>query len=470
MSPSPDAKTRLDVRWLCAGGALVALSRWLVHPAWPDSTDALGFVLGMSGAFDLARFQPQFPGYPLFVWPGRALVSLGLSGVGAATLLSALASGCTAAALGRIADRLAGPRAALGAMALHAVAFGPWWLGSSALSESLGLALAAASICFSLDDRSLLAGVCGGLLLGARASYAPLLIAAALLSRDRVRLAIAAVLSALAWLLPFAAQQGARDLLALGVTHLRGHFDTWGGAVTTRPDLSARLFAFARGLFFDGLAPQPMALAAALLFISAAIVLPAPTRLDHGLVRRALLLLAPYALWVFFGQNLLEQPRHLLPLAEGLIVVAACVAGPRQPLLLASCSLAVLAASLPLLLERKRTPPAGVQAAEWLLQRPDSARTLIAAGRSARIFRAFAAPVQVQEHAALSDLTTTLARMPVYPRAIFVTDEIDLRSGRPELPIPARWHTLPGPTFCRDPRLDRARPCLTLTQLAWSTP
>ena len=427
-------------------GAGVAASRWLVRPAVPDDTDAFGFALGMGETYDLSLFQPQFPGYPVFVFAGKVLCWCGLSGLAAATLLAALSSGAAAVALGLIAWKLAGDfRAAVAAAALHAVAFLPWLLGSSALSDGPGLALAAGALAALLWERALLAGLLGGLLLGTRLSYLPLLLP--LLARRR---AVQGLLAAtLAWLCPFVAFFGPRTLFGEGLTHLRGHFTGFGGSIATRPSLVQRGEALFRGLFYDGLAPSLWALGAlAVLLVLTARRKPA--------AKPFLAALAPYGVWAFLGQNLIEQPRHLLPLVEGLLVLLALLLEPRW---VAAAALILAAASAPLLLERLRTPPAAAQAAAWIAAHGQPAHALVAARRSARFFRA--AGLQTQEHFALSDVIGTLARMDSLPQPIWLTSELSA--------APAdHWTLSPGPAFCRDARLGRAQPCLSLVQLSWS--
>src|SRR5277367_6222085 len=62
---------------LSAGALVTFLTRWLVRPAFPDDYDSINFLFGMSRGYDLAQFQPQFPGYPVFVALGHALHGLG---------------------------------------------------------------------------------------------------------------------------------------------------------------------------------------------------------------------------------------------------------------------------------------------------------------------------------------------------------------------------------------------------------
>src|SRR5438445_29926 len=70
---------------------------------------------------------------------------------------------------------------------------------------------------------------------------------------------------------------GPRAYVALGRAHVAGHFAEWGGSIATRPDIGARLYAFVRDLFYDGIAPS-LALAAFVAALAIALVLVRPSR------------------------------------------------------------------------------------------------------------------------------------------------------------------------------------------------
>lgn len=480
-------------RWLLGGltGAVV-LSRWLLRAEVPDDYDSFGFVLGMGRKYDLGLFQPQFPGYPVYVALGAGFCRLGVPALAAAAAISSVASGVSGAGLAICARRLAGTGAAVAVLALHLVAWLPWLLGGGAWSEPLGMALAV--MAFALLALPVpwpgASGFCAGLLLGVRASYWPLvlsLLVLALMQRapqpeDRRRrpwrVLIGAAVGVVVWAVPFLAFVGPRRLFELGTTHLAGHFGQWGGTVATRPDVLERARACLRGLFFDGVAPSWPALAGIVIVVAVVVAVTAlwahRRRRTRGLIPGArfaagtiLVVLAPYALWAFLAQNVTEQPRHLLPLVEGELLLLGCYLAPHR-LAVAGVCLLIAAVSAPLALERHRVPPAAAQAAAWVARNEPPARTLIAAGRSSRFFETLG-ETPVRQHLLLADLIVDLGRLARWPEVILVTSEIDLHSGAgPTSPLPRYWHVRPGPTFCRDPRIDRAQPCLSLSQLVWS--
>lgn len=125
--------------------------------------------------------------------------------------------------------------------------------------------------------------------------------------------------------------------------------------------------------------------------------------------------------------------------------------------------------SLPLALDHHLTPPAAEQAAEWVRAHHEPETTAIMGTRSTRFFQETGAPFTVRGHSTLAEVVVDLSRFDRFPKTILLTSEVDLHSGGgPTSPLPARWHIEEGQTFCRDARIDRAQPCLTLSELTWS--
>jgi hypothetical protein len=472
--------SRHEDAWLAAICVAITATRWLTRAIAPDDPDSFGFILGMSQRYDLEALQPHFPGYPVYIALGRILCRLGVSGLGAATAISTVASGLGGFGLFVCARRLFGARGAFGSLALYAVAWLPWFLGGGAQSESLALALTLLAYAALLIPvpRPMLGGALAALVLGTRASYWPLIMTFVAVAfyelpsrRQRARLVFGLGFGVLAWAVPFVAMIGIRPLWDLGSAHVRGHFGWWGGSIATRPELLDRAGAFFRDWLFDGFAPSAWVLTAVAALTIAVLrgrSKATPQETGENLRRAATLIgvvFAPYALWVFLAQNVAEQPRHVLPLVVGsLLPLGAALA--RNFLALAAVVVLACVANGPLAVERHRTPPAAGQAAEWLELHAVPAETAIMADRSWRFFSALPGDFTVRKHAWLSEVVVDLARFERYPSAIWLTSEIDLHSGEGETaPIPSLWEITNGPTFCRDPRIDRAQPCLRLRTL-----
>jgi hypothetical protein len=457
--------TRTSERaWVGAAALAVAASRFLLRARTVGSYDAIGFLRGIQH-FDVARLQPHFPGYPVYVALARAARAFGLSPLDAATLISALMAGVTTLAVWRLGRALGGRAGGACATGLYAGAALPWLLGGAPLPESTAVAFGAWAFALLVDPeraRPAAGAVCAALMLGARPDYAPLalswlLVALFVVERDRAALRRAAILGPLAicaWLLPLTALVGPARLFALGRTHLAGHFEAWGGSIATRPGLGLRASAFVRDLFFDGLAPNPALLAALVTLILAALLWRARRGGWSRAGKVALLVAAPYALWVFFGQNVIEQPRHLLPLVVMLLVGLGALLGAQPAFAVTAIALVGLA-SAPLVRERVRSVPAALQAARYVEAHYPPDQVVVFGAKSIRFFEWAAPEVPTRTRTWLSEVDVDLERLDRLPPHVLVTDELT--------PDPARAARLGAPiTFCRDPRLDRARPCLSL--------
>jgi hypothetical protein len=434
-------------RLLVAAAALsVGATRFIFRARVPDDYDSIGFVRALD-QFDLAKLQPHFPGYPVYVALAKSAHALIADPLLAATLVSSVASAVTTAAL----YTLAGPFA----LALYAAAWLPWLLGGAALAESTAIMFAAlAFACVSGRDgvntstcsraRLVAGGLAMGVMLGTRASYWPLVVSFLWLVRSRLAPAALGLIVGIAvWLVPFVAITP--QVFTLGRTHLSGHFGTWGGSVVTQPNVLARLFAFARGLFYDGFAPMwPLSIALAVLVI---VCRPRPAR-------RMWIVAVPYALWALLAQNVMAQPRHLLPL-----VVIACVAlgllFQERRYLGVVATVVMLAASLPLAWARAHGDPAAARAARWVASHYAPRDVAVIGGRSIRFFELLTPELVARQRALLSEVDVEATRLDRLPPEILVTDELETDPDR----LTRLGEAI---TFCRDPRIDRGQPCLSL--------
>ena len=445
--------------WVGAAATLVGLSRYFLGARVPDDWDGIGFVRALD-EFDLARFQPHFPGYPVYVALGRIAHLALRDPLAAAIAVSAAAAAATSVGLWCAVRRLSGGRAASAAMALYAVSALPFVLGGAALSDGTATALATLAFLALAEESPLIGGVILGLMLGARASYFPLalswwIVLLAWRRRGFVRALVGTAFGTLAWLTPLVAVVGARSLVALGRTHLHGHFAVWGGTIATRPRLAERLVALLRGLFFDGLCPRPWALGALAVIVLLAWRFRRPSRSGVLLV---LAIAGPYALWTLLGQNILEQPRHVLPLVIVLIGLLGLLLAPHPRLTVAAVAV-VLAAALPEAIDHQRTAPAAAQLARYVATNYRPGETALFGGRSIRFLNQLSSAPPGYERGWLSEVDVTLERLDVLPKHVLVTSEVEVD--------PRRMKRLKcGPRFCREGLLDRAQPCLDLCEYA----
>lgn len=337
--------------WDAAAVALLAfLSRLPYLNRFEQDLDGSRFVRGVM-RFDLARYHPHPPGYPVYVGVATALDRALLHDPARAlSVVSAAGFALLTAATCVVAATLARTRAA-GFVAALAVGLGTTVTvhATRTLSDMLGAGIAWAVVACGVgcaraaaseDGRALRAALGGiaafGLLCGTRISTVPVALPAlAVCARHawragaRGRAALVGTAAVAAWLVPLAALTGVRELVRLTTGQAEGHFTRYGGSAVTEPDLAQRLGAFAEGMWAHVLGGAWSDRASA-LWISSALTVTllgvgagaSARRWREGawLVAASALL---YAAWAFFGQNILWQPRHLLPLAPALAVVMA---------------------------------------------------------------------------------------------------------------------------------------------------
>lgn len=468
---------------LAVGGSIVATLYALSAPRWPDDWDGIGFISSMQ-RLDLDRFTPHPPGYPVYVVLLRASAAVFGRGVTAANAV-AVASGVAVVLLAAAAaGRTWGARQAVAVGAALAVTPLVWRSCSGVGSEAPALAFTSLAL-FGMATfhgarsgaaRSASAatiGIAVGLALGVRLSWAPGLLLLLVVGprAARARAAAWATLASLAWAVPLAAIVGPSHLAALLQTHAEGHLHRWGGTILAAPE-APRATMFARAIFVDGLGIDATALGIAIALSALSLVATALRwRAERfALAWRFALPLLAYAAWVYLGQNIAEQPRHLLPVVAALAFMVGIAAT-------ASRVTAALGVTLLVLLAvrgagdaaaRRTAPPPGaslVADVERLtaLSSPEgcsaAAPCVVAfGGRSARFFELSGTPASGRTAGSLGDVLLELGRLPRPPRRVLVTNELEGLTA-------STFALAPFATHCRPERLQRKSPCLEVYEL-----
>ena len=462
---------------LVAAGATFALGLALASP-WPDDWDAVGFVRAVTD-FDLARFQPHPPGYPVYVALARLANTLTHDPVRACGACSALGLALAVWALARGASSRAGVACAT-ALALASPEL--MLAATSARSDALGLGLGALAVglgAFASHPRDgALVGAILALGAGARPSLAVCVATALALGAVRHRArprvwaagALAFALVCAAWLTGLiVASGGVAALVAQTRRQAAGHFGDWGGSVLTRPDARERALAIARGIFGYGLGLTASFAGALRGFVWAALTAHG-ARVDPPRARWIAALVLPYALYAAVAQNVFDSPRHLLPVALALITLAErggedlLARVKRTPVRWSVFAGAAVLVALPAAetarVHRTREPP-GVLAARYVATQGAHAQLMLFGGRSARV--AEWAGVRALPRTLMGEVDVTLERLDRLPRVVFVTDEV---RGRER----GRGTLYPGRRFCRDARVDHTAPCVTVHRYDILTP
>lgn len=469
---TPAARTAL-----VATGTTFALGLALASP-WPDDWDAVGFVRAVTD-FDLARFQPHPPGYPVYVALCRAANLLARDPVRACGACSALGLALAVWALThRSPSRMGVACAAVLALSSPELMLA----ATSARSDALGLGFVALSVGFGAFASRARDGALAGAMLalgtGARPSLAVCVVTALALGavkhRARPRVWIAGVLAfglvCVTWLAGLVvASGGVETLVAQMRRQAAGHFGDWGGSVLTRPDAHERALAIARGIFGHGLGLTASLMGALRGFAWAALTIhgarKAPPR-----ARWIAALVLPYALYAAVAQNVFDSPRHLLPVVLAVIALAAWGAEDllarveRTPVRWSVLAGVAVLVALPAVetawVHRTREPP-GVLVARYVETQGARDTLMLFGGRSARV--AEWAGVPALPRTLMGEVDVTLERFDRLPRVVFVTDEV---RGRER----GRGTLYPGRRFCRDARVDHTASCVTVHRYDILTP
>jgi hypothetical protein len=444
---------------------------WAAAPPWPDDWDGIGFLESVSD-FDLARFHPHPPGYPVYVALLRVAAMFVRDRMHACDAV-AVTGGVAASALAWDAvRRTLGERAAWLAASFAALAPGVWHACSGVGSESPALACAAACAWgLAVRTRTGLPaaalGVGAGLGLGVRLSWAPLYVAALALATRRSRMrawGTAAVAFAL-WAVPFVVLVGPHTLLVVLEAHFAGHAARWGGTALTEPG-AVRLLWLARDVFVDGLGADadPIGLAiGAMLIVVAGHALVAWHTSRWRAWRYAIGVVGPYLLWVGLGQNLREQPRHVVPLVA-LVCVGLAAGSARQRSATFACGALVLLVTIRTASDahaRRSIPPPAQQLVELARREPSPEHLVVFGGASTRFFETKRNESIALLAGSLGEAEMALTRMDELPSRVWVTSEVGgLDESRSPLDAVA--------VLCRPPRLDRRMPCLSV--YAWRLP
>jgi hypothetical protein len=435
-------------------------------PPWPDDWDGLGFLAAVD-RFDMARFSPHAPGYPVYVAALR-LCHLVARDARVAAYAVAVASAVCAGVLARAAARRGGlDEARAWSVAVAAVSTPAAWRAGSAIgSEGLAMAFVALAAwalvaCARGGDRAVALGVAVGLGLGVRLSWAPLFVAMLILApRGRPKALGAAAVATAAWAVPLVAIVGPGRLAELYRVHAAGHAARWGGTALVDPGVIRAVY-LARDIFVDGLGVGldllGVAIGAALLAL-AAIGILAWGRTGFVHARSVLALVVPYVAWIALGQNVRAQPRHALPVV--VILAVALALGARGSVLARrlGVALAVLVATRTATdaWQRRTIPPAGAQLVALVRAQADAPDLAVFGGPSARFFADTELARQADVAASYDEIGYALTRLDRYPTRILVTDEVE----------GARDANLPRVAgLCRPARLDRRAACLEIYEL-----
>lgn len=458
----------------------------LVRAPIAEDWDGLGFVSAVK-TFDLAAFSPHPPGYPVYVAVLRLAALLfrdpALAGAVVSAVSGALCAYYTfsilAPRVGLIPAWCGASCGALGSLVLRAA--------SQVGTEALGLAflLLALSLAQSgpADDvrpdpgarqrTAMWVGLVCGLGLGVRLSWWPLYLGmlALVMRRALPRAFTGLFVGVLAWAVPLALFVGPRRLIGLLAAHGEGHAQRFGRTLLHDGDVGGHLAALARDLIADGLGVDLSALGLGIAVVAALGFARFVSMWANGALRpptALALALLSYGVFVLVFQNVIESPRHLIPIVYAGCVAAGVGLSASSPRLAGRAAHApsIMGALLALLLgargasdarARAAEPPLGAQVVAFARAQPgfEVGDVAIFGGDSARFAIVAGLPGGYAE--SVGDVGLALGSMQRLPATTLVTSELVSDPRLRSLPVEK--------TVCRPARLDRRHGCLRIYKL-----
>ncbi|MBN4052048.1 hypothetical protein JYT53_00950 [Cytophagaceae bacterium AH-315-L13] len=323
----------LIVLVLCIGSRLLTTIYYIEDP------DSLRFALATQ-EYNLQKLQPHFPGYPVFCFIvnviyavcGKFSISFSIVG-GLATFLLMWSA--------RNILTLLYPQAKLWILDVL-IFFNPmiWLMGNRYMSDLLGLAAIMVGLLFfvkyiktKITTDIVLFGLITGLAFGVRLSFIPLLFIPAIyiiiIDKRRWSFLSSLIIGGLIWIIPFVFIVGLDGIFDSAIKQSTGHFGEWGGTIITENAYWLRLKYLFQGIWAHGLGGYDggrhwltLLVSGGLIFSIFGVIKANNIDQDHKkiiqIIGASTLL---YLLWIYFFQNVMYKPRHVLPVVAIILMI-----------------------------------------------------------------------------------------------------------------------------------------------------
>lgn len=311
----------------------ICISRVLFYIGYAEDIDSLRFALSIIDEFSIAKNQPHFPAYPVFVFTVKLMylitqnVGVSFSIIGS---LGIFLIAYSAIEINKLYQWIAQKWFMVVPILISPLFF---IMSTRYMADMLGLGVLTLSCLYFIkahknQSYEFLFYISVGLLAGTRLSFLPLLIVPSILlfikSEKKVLNGIVGLASVGIWLIPIILLTGWNELIELALYGTNGHFNEWGGSVKTDPHYGLRFLRMIQFIWSDGLGlwwfdRHWILLPASIVFV---IGLFKGFTLSFSKEIKVLLIgFVVYALWAYFYQNVLYKPRHILPLTLPLLLV-----------------------------------------------------------------------------------------------------------------------------------------------------
>ena len=308
-------------------------SRALTSIYYIEDIDSLRFALA-NESFDLVNNQPHFPGYPIFCFLSIILYEIFGSSALSFSIIGGISIFIIYYYLEKILCLYNGHK--YNWVVFLVVFTHPflWVMSNRYMPDIFGLSILVTAVYYLIvsinKNNTLYAAILFfliGLESGIRLSYTPFFLPAIFVlvkyKKKILTLFIGFISSISIWLLPLIVISGLAILVDIGMRNTSGHFLEWGGTIASSTDsYFTRLLGMLRSIVSEVFsswwpARHGITLLMSVLSIIVLIYLSVYKKLTPFKKPQNIILVfcvLTYLVWVFFFQNVVYKPRHLLPL------------------------------------------------------------------------------------------------------------------------------------------------------------
>ena len=298
-----------------------------------EDIDSLRFALSAI-EFDVMKQQPHFPAYPFFCYLLNFLHDF-IGNIGICfSIIGGFSIFLICFYMSKIAESITSTNKKW--LLFITIFCHPflWLMSNRYMPDILGLAILIAATFYLLkalkkqDPKTIIAlSFLLGIECGVRLSYLPFFIPIFYLLKinkstlPKLIIGFSAGLSI--WLIPFILENNIGELITTGLRNTRGHFFEWGGTVNSNADpYFIRFAGFFRSIWADILncwypGRSILTIISSILWITLIVISFKrfiSKSLSNKIKNPIIMCLIFYSLWIFFFQNIVYKPRHIIPL------------------------------------------------------------------------------------------------------------------------------------------------------------
>jgi len=304
-----------------------------------EDIDSLRFALSAI-EFDVMKQQPHFPGYPFFCYILNFLngitENIGLS----FSIIGGISIFFTCFYLMKIAELLMPLKQKWLIYLLPFCHPFLWLMSNRYMPDIMGLSILIAVTFYvkkAIENQKvstlILISILIGIECGVRLSYLPFFIPVIYFLKPFKntfpKLILGFIIGISCWLIPFILENNISDLINIGIRNTKGHFLEWGGTVNSNSDpYFIRAAGFFRSIWADSLncwypGRSPITILTSFVWIYMIFIF-FKSRYYKSItfikIKPLIICLFFYSVWIFFFQNIVYKPRHIIPLIPFILL------------------------------------------------------------------------------------------------------------------------------------------------------